>query len=104
MARFLVTLAAQSLEPISPRLLHRLFEGQERTFAQTVRTMRLEQCARLLADPLDRSTITDIALRHGFTDSASYPEALAQDLFVRPGDHCPLYWRAIGRPAVAARS
>ena len=45
---------------ISPRLLHRLFEGQGHTFAETVRTMRLKQCARLLADPLNRSTITDI--------------------------------------------
>ena len=69
---------------ISPRLLHRLFEGQERTFAQTVRTMRLEQCARLLADPLNRSTITDIALRHGFTDSASFSRAFRRDFGIAP--------------------
>jgi AraC family transcriptional regulator, positive regulator of tynA and feaB len=69
---------------ISPRLLHRLFEGQERTFAQTVRTMRLEQCARLLADPLDRSTITDIALLHGFADSASFSRAFRRDFGIAP--------------------
>jgi len=69
---------------ISPRLLHRLFEGQEHTFAQTVRTMRLERCARLLADPLNRSTITDIALRHGFTDSASFSRAFRRDFGIAP--------------------
>jgi AraC family transcriptional regulator, positive regulator of tynA and feaB len=69
---------------ISPRLLHRLFEGQEHTFARTVRTMRLEQCARLLADPLNRSTITDIGLRHGFTDSASFSRAFRRDFGIAP--------------------
>ena len=69
---------------ISPRLLHRLFEGQEHTFAETVRTMRLEQCARLLADPRDRSTITDIALRHGFTDSASFSRAFHRNFGIAP--------------------
>jgi AraC-like DNA-binding protein len=69
---------------ISPRLLHRLFEGQEHTFAETVRTMRLKQCARLLADPLNRSTITDIALRHGFTDSASFSRAFRRNFGIAP--------------------
>jgi AraC-like DNA-binding protein len=69
---------------ISPRLLHRLFEGQEHTFAQTVRTMRLERCARLLADPLNRSTITDVALWHGFTDSASFSRAFRRNFGIAP--------------------
>lgn len=69
---------------ISPRLLHRLFEGQEHTFAETVRTMRLNQCARLLADPLNRSTITDIALRHGFTDPASFSRAFRREFGIAP--------------------
>ena len=69
---------------ISPRLLHRLFEGQEHTFAETVRTMRLERCARLLADPLNRSTITDIAVRHGFTDSASFSRAFRRNFGIAP--------------------
>jgi AraC-like DNA-binding protein len=69
---------------ISPRLLHRLFEGQEHTFAETVRTMRLEQCARLLADPLNRSTVTDIAVRYGFTDSASFSRAFRRSFGIAP--------------------
>jgi AraC-like DNA-binding protein len=69
---------------ISPRLLHRLFQRQEHTFAETVRTMRLEQSARLLADPLNRSTITDLALRHGFTDSASFSRAFRRNFGIAP--------------------
>lgn len=69
---------------ISPRLLHRLFEGREHTFAETVRTMRLERCARLLAEPRNRSTITDIALRHGFTDSASFSRAFRRHFGTSP--------------------
>lgn len=69
---------------ISPRLLHRLFEGQDHTFAETVRMMRLEKSARLLADPLSRSTITDLALRHGFTDSASFSRAFRRNFGIAP--------------------
>lgn len=69
---------------ISPRLLHRLFERQERTFAETVRTMRLERCGRLLTDPQDRSTITGIALRCGFTDSASFSRAFRRKFGIAP--------------------
>lgn len=69
---------------ISPRRLHRLFEGQEHTFAETVRTMRLKRCARLLADPQNRSTITDIALRHGFTDPASFSRAFRRSFGIAP--------------------
>jgi AraC-like DNA-binding protein len=71
---------------ISPRLLHKLFEGQEHTFAETVRTMRLDQCARLLADPLNRSTITDIAVRQGFTDSASFSRAFRRNFGIAPSE------------------
>lgn len=69
---------------ISPRLLHKLFEHQEQTFAETVRTMRLQQCARLLADPANSATITEIALRHGFTDSTSFSRAFRRQFGLAP--------------------
>jgi AraC family transcriptional regulator, positive regulator of tynA and feaB len=69
---------------ISPRLLHLLFEGHKHTFAQTVRTMRLQRCARLLADPDNRATITDIATRHGFTDSASFSRVFRRTFGMTP--------------------
>jgi AraC family transcriptional regulator, positive regulator of tynA and feaB len=71
---------------ISPRLLHRLFEDREGTFSQTVRSMRLKRCARLLADPANRSTITDIALQHGFTDSASFSRAFRRGYGMTPSE------------------
>ena len=69
---------------ISPRLLHRLFEGQEHTFAETVRALRLQRCARVLTDPTNRSTITDVALRHGFIDSASFSRAFRRNFGISP--------------------
>lgn len=71
---------------ISPRLLHKLFESHERSFAATLRTMRLERCARLLADPACTATVTDIATRHGFTDAASFSRAFRREYGVAPRD------------------
>jgi AraC-like DNA-binding protein len=46
--------------------------------------MRLAQCARLLADPLNDSTVTEISLRHGFTDSASFSRAFRRQFGMAP--------------------
>jgi AraC family transcriptional regulator, positive regulator of tynA and feaB len=80
---------------ISPRLLHKLFEGREQTFAETVRTLRLRRTAHLLADPGRTETITEVALRHGFTDPASFSRAFRRQFGVAPRD----YWAAHGEPA-----
>ena len=71
---------------ISPRSLHNLFAGQENTFAGTVRQMRLDRCARLLADPANKLTITQIAQRHGFTDSTTFSRAFRRQFGVPPRD------------------
>jgi AraC family transcriptional regulator, positive regulator of tynA and feaB len=71
---------------ISPRSLHNLFAGQENTFAGTVRAMRLERCARLLADPGNELTITEMAHRHGFTDSTTFSRAFRRRFGVAPRD------------------
>ncbi|MFD5389744.1 helix-turn-helix transcriptional regulator, partial [Streptomyces sp. NPDC127074] len=69
---------------ISPRLLHRLFEEEDRTFADTVRSMRLERCARVLTDPRETATITEIAARHGYTDPASFSRAFRRRFGISP--------------------
>lgn len=77
---------------ISPRSLHNLFAGRENTFAGTVRAMRLERCARLLADPANKLTITEIAQRHGFTDSTTFSRAFRRRFGMTPRDvrvHAP---------------
>lgn len=71
---------------ISPRLLHKLFEQHTRPFAETVRTMRLDRCARLIADPRTGASITEIAARHGYPDPASFSRAFRRQFGVAPRD------------------
>jgi AraC-like DNA-binding protein len=52
---------------ISPRKLHRLYEGTGQSFAQTVMTLRVEACARELASGT-RQSLTELASRWGFCD------------------------------------
>jgi AraC family transcriptional activator of tynA and feaB len=60
---------------ISPRTLHALFEESDRSFAATVRELRLDRCAALLADPAVTTTVTEIAASVGFDDPASFSRA-----------------------------
>jgi AraC-like DNA-binding protein len=71
---------------ISPRFLHNLFAGQENTVAGTIRAMRLEQCARVLSDVANTLTITEIAHRHGFTDSTTFSRAFRRHFGKAPRD------------------
>ena len=71
---------------ISPRTLHAAFADAERTFAATVRRLRLERCAALLADPATPSTITDIAASAGFDDPASFSRAFRREFGCTPSD------------------
>lgn len=78
---------------ISPRLLHKLFENQELSFGELVRTMRLDRCARMLADPRETATITAVAARNGYPDPASFSRAFRRRFGVPPrtyrGDQAP---------------
>ncbi|HEX4249928.1 MAG TPA: helix-turn-helix domain-containing protein [Pseudonocardia sp.] len=71
---------------ISPRLLHLLFSDQPASFAGTVRALRLERCARLIADPASTASITEIAARHGYPDPASFSRAFRRQFGVAPRD------------------
>jgi AraC-like DNA-binding protein len=53
---------------ISVRKLHTLYEGGERTFAQTVTAMRVDACARELATGSASGSLSDAAARWGFCD------------------------------------
>lgn len=52
---------------VSTRKLHALYQGTERTFAQTVLSLRVEACARDLTAG-NASSLSDIAARWGFCD------------------------------------
>ena len=69
---------------ISPRTLHNLFADAEVSFAATVRSLRLDRCAALLADPGVTATVTEIAAAHGFDDPTSFSRAFRRRFGVSP--------------------
>ncbi|MFC4951250.1 helix-turn-helix domain-containing protein [Pseudonocardia sp. GCM10023141] len=74
---------------ISPRLLHTLFETQEQSFAETVRALRLDRCARMLADPRQTATITEVAARNGYPDPAAFSRAFRRRFGTAPSELRP---------------
>jgi AraC-like DNA-binding protein len=65
---------------ISVRLLHALFAGRERTYAGTVRRMRLEVAWRNLRDPARAHLrVIDIAADAGFGDVTSFHRAFRRE-------------------------
>jgi AraC-like DNA-binding protein len=61
---------------VSIRSLHRLFEAEDSTVAEYIRSQRLARCRRDLADPALRAQpIQAIAGRWGFTDKAHFSRA-----------------------------
>ncbi len=71
---------------ISPRTLHNLFAGGDDTFAATVRRLRLERSARVLADPTTTATVAEIAAAHGFDDPTTFTRAFRRRFGSRPTD------------------
>jgi AraC family transcriptional regulator, positive regulator of tynA and feaB len=65
---------------ISVRWLHRLFAGSERTYAGTVRRLRLEMALRNLQDPGQAHLrVIDIAADAGFSDVTSFHRAFQRE-------------------------
>lgn len=82
------TIAAANF--MSVRALHQLFEGTGDTVASTVRSLRLERCRLDLENPAQATTsISSIATRWGFVDSAHFSRA-----FRRAYGTTPSKWRA----------
>lgn len=70
---------------ISPRYLRMLFEGEQESVAGYIQRRRLEECARQLANPMLRgSTITVIALSHGFGSAAHFTRAFRELFHLTP--------------------
>jgi AraC-like DNA-binding protein len=73
---------------MSTRRLHYLFEGAGTTVASWIKLRRLERCRRDLAEPaLGAATITQIAMRWGFTDSAHFSRAFKAAFGLTPSDY-----------------
>jgi AraC-like DNA-binding protein len=70
---------------ISVRHLHRLFAAKGWTVVQWIRERRLERCRCDLADPrLSDSSVTDIAFRWGFSDSAHFSHCFHNEFGISP--------------------
>lgn len=63
---------------ISPRTLHRLFNGSGVTFRSWLRDLRLERCWMELSDPTrQRNNIATVAFRWGFNDLRTFNRAFS---------------------------
>jgi AraC-like DNA-binding protein len=71
---------------ISLRQLHRLFESQEATVAESIRRRRLERSRKDLLDPaLLRLPVEAVARRWGFEDAAHFSRAFSAAYGLPPG-------------------
>lgn len=73
---------------ISVRQLYRLFEQRDESVCRYVQRRRLERCAEDLASPLQASrSITEIAYRWGFTDSAHFSRSFKREFESSPREY-----------------
>lgn len=73
---------------ISVRQLYRLFENHDDTVCRYVQKKRLERCAEELANPGRSShSITEIAYKWGFADSAHFSRAFKKAFQCSPRDY-----------------
>jgi AraC family transcriptional activator of tynA and feaB len=72
---------------VSVRWLHRQFVGRERSYAGTVRRMRLERALRALRDPaLGHLRVIDVAAEAGFGDVSSFHRAFRREFGRTPAE------------------
>jgi AraC-like DNA-binding protein len=73
---------------ISLRYLHLLFREQGESVSRYLQRRRVEECARLLGDPLRAgSSVTQIACEHGFKSSAQFCRVFRARYGMTPSDY-----------------
>lgn len=73
---------------ISPRYLRMLFSGEKETVSNYILRRRLEECAKLISNPLWRGhTITEIAFGWGFNSAAHFTRAFRDQFGVTPSEY-----------------
>lgn len=89
---------------ISPRQLHRLFEAEGITAAAYIRSRRLEETRRRLADPaLHASSIQAIAQRCGYTSAAHFSRSFSAAYGMAPREYRELEHRQRLGPGLPTR-
>ncbi|GAB3958510.1 helix-turn-helix domain-containing protein [Micromonospora vulcania] len=77
--------AVAAAHHVSLRTLYRLFEAEDQTVAELIRTKRLDRCARDLRDARLRTRpIQSIAARWGFPDKAHFSRAFKSAFGMSP--------------------
>lgn len=73
---------------ISPRYLHMLFADEEETISGYIRRRRLEECYKLLADPLwRRRSITELAYAWGFNNTTHFARVFRERYGMSPREY-----------------
>ncbi|MBO9574538.1 MAG: helix-turn-helix domain-containing protein [Sphingobium sp.] len=77
---------------LSPRTIHKLFEGEAQTVARVIWDRRLERCREEMTDPaMAARSITEIAHLWGFSDSQHFSRAFKQRFGLTPRDYRNLF-------------
>jgi AraC family transcriptional regulator, positive regulator of tynA and feaB len=72
---------------INVRYMHRLQALESETLARYILRRRLEECARALAAPQQRRSITEIAFLYGFKSATHFGRAFRERYGVTPGKY-----------------
>jgi AraC-like DNA-binding protein len=73
---------------ISLRTLHKLYEAEEHTIADSIRRRRLERCRQDLLDPGRRDRpVGAVGARWGFQDAAAFSRAFRAVYGIPPGEY-----------------
>jgi AraC family transcriptional regulator, positive regulator of tynA and feaB len=72
---------------INVRYMHRLQALENETLARYILRRRLEECARALAAPQQRRSVTEIAFLHGFKSATHFGRAFRDRYGVTPGKY-----------------
>ena len=73
---------------VSPRYLHKLFDGEAETLGRFIRRRRLEECARALANPSQRGrSISWIAYEYGFSNVGHFSKVFREHFTKSPREY-----------------
>jgi AraC-like DNA-binding protein len=73
---------------VSPRYLHKLFDGEAETLGRYILRRRVEECARSLANPSQRGrSISWIAYEHGFSNVAHFSKVFRRHFGKSPREY-----------------
>jgi AraC-like DNA-binding protein/mannose-6-phosphate isomerase-like protein (cupin superfamily) len=81
----------------SPRYVHAVFTRGEETVSRYIQRRRLEECARMLASPAQRSrSISAIAFDYGFSSCTNFGKVFREHYGMTPSEYRLQHCRASG--------